>query len=133
MEMCLKMGLQGEDALKFLAAQQAREDERERREEQRIQQAAEREERARAREEEKLKREAEEKKIEIELKAREAQEQRKHEWEMRQLDLEIVQRQPQPDAGNAKAKMPKLPAFIDNKDDLDSYLQRFERFAASNG
>ena len=28
--------------------------------------------------------------------------------------------------------MPKLPAFIDDKDDLDSYLQRFERFAASN-
>ena len=140
MEMCLKMGLQGGDALKFLAVQQAREDERERREEQRLQQAVEREERAmereeraRAREEEKLRKEAEEKRIEIELKAREAEEQRKHELEMRQLDLEIAQRQPQAEAGSVKAKVPKLPAFVDDKDDLDSYLQRFERFAASNG
>ena len=36
-------------------------------------------------------------------------------------------------AGNkSAAKLPKLPAFVDGKDDLDSYLQRFERFAKSN-
>ncbi len=38
--------------------------------------------------------------------------------------------------GNASttsaAKLPKLPAFSDGKDDLDSYLQRFERFAKNN-
>ena len=28
-----------------------------------------------------------------------------------------------------RAKAPKLPLFIDGKDDLDAYLQRFERFA----
>ena len=28
-----------------------------------------------------------------------------------------------------RAKAPKLPAFADSKDDLDAYLQRFERFA----
>ena len=28
-----------------------------------------------------------------------------------------------------RAKAPKLPAFVDGKDDLDAYLQRFERFA----
>ena len=28
-----------------------------------------------------------------------------------------------------RAKAPKLPAFMDGKDDLDAYLQRFERFA----
>ena len=28
-------------------------------------------------------------------------------------------------------KMPKLPPFMDGKDELDSYLQRFERFARS--
>ena len=28
-----------------------------------------------------------------------------------------------------RAKAPKLPTFVDGKDDLDAYLQRFERFA----
>ena len=28
-----------------------------------------------------------------------------------------------------RAKAPKLPSFVDAKDDLDAYLQRFERFA----
>ena len=32
-------------------------------------------------------------------------------------------------AGRTSAKLPKLSEFIDGKDDLDSYLQRFERFA----
>lgn len=35
--------------------------------------------------------------------------------------------------GRQRAKGPKLPAFADGKDDLDSYLKRFERFAISNG
>ena len=28
-----------------------------------------------------------------------------------------------------RAKAPKLPSFVDGKDDLDAYLQRFERSA----
>ena len=28
-----------------------------------------------------------------------------------------------------RAQVPKLPSFVDGKDDLDAYLQRFERFA----
>ena len=28
-----------------------------------------------------------------------------------------------------RSKAPKLPSFVDGKDDLDAYLQRFERFA----
>ena len=28
-----------------------------------------------------------------------------------------------------RTKAPKLPVFVDDKDDLDAYLQRFERFA----
>ena len=28
-----------------------------------------------------------------------------------------------------RAKAPKLPSFVDGKDDLDAYLHRFERFA----
>ena len=35
--------------------------------------------------------------------------------------------------GRQRAKGPKLPTFVDGKDDLDSYLKRFERFAISNG
>ncbi|XP_078600405.1 uncharacterized protein LOC144875346 [Branchiostoma floridae x Branchiostoma japonicum] len=34
---------------------------------------------------------------------------------------------------SVRAKIPKLPAFEDGKDDLDAFLQRFERFATSNG
>ena len=30
-----------------------------------------------------------------------------------------------------RAKAPKLPSFVDGKDDLDAYLQRFERFSAT--
>ena len=30
-----------------------------------------------------------------------------------------------------RAKAPKLPSFVDGKDDLDAYLPRFERFAAT--
>ena len=30
-----------------------------------------------------------------------------------------------------RANAPKLPSFVDGKDDLDAYLQRFERFAAT--
>ena len=35
--------------------------------------------------------------------------------------------------GRQRAKGPKLPTFVDGKDDLDSYLKRFEWFAISNG
>ncbi|KAK3740071.1 hypothetical protein RRG08_021357 [Elysia crispata] len=34
---------------------------------------------------------------------------------------------------NSKFEMPKLPAFVDREDDLDSYLLRFERFATTSG
>ena len=34
---------------------------------------------------------------------------------------------------SSKFKMPKLPAFVDRKDDLDSWLLRFERFATTSG
>ncbi|XP_072033312.1 uncharacterized protein [Amphiura filiformis] len=34
--------------------------------------------------------------------------------------------------GQSKAKIPKLPEFREDKDDIDAYLQRFERYAESN-
>ena len=36
-------------------------------------------------------------------------------------------------ANQVRPKLPKLPAFVDGKDDLDSWLLRFERFAITNG
>ncbi|XP_078583228.1 uncharacterized protein LOC144865955 [Branchiostoma floridae x Branchiostoma japonicum] len=72
-------------------------------------------------------------KLQAEEKERERQEkeaERRHQLEMRQLG---------PEGGAAaetesvRAKIPKLPAFEDGKDDLDAFLQRFESFATSNG
>ena len=34
--------------------------------------------------------------------------------------------------GRQRAKGPKLPTFVDEKDDLNRYLMRFERFVMSN-
>ena len=36
-----------------------------------------------------------------------------------------------PNALEGRAKVPKLPSFVDGKDDVDAYLQRVERFAAA--
>ena len=36
-------------------------------------------------------------------------------------------------ADQVKPKLPRLPAFVDGKDDLDSWLLRFERFANTSG
>ena len=36
-------------------------------------------------------------------------------------------------AEKCKAKIPKLPMFNDDKDELDAYLQRFERYATEQG
>ena len=36
-------------------------------------------------------------------------------------------------ADQVKPKLPKLSAFVNGKDDLDSWLLRFERFASTSG
>ena len=74
-------------------------------------------------------------KLELEadlLKQREAIEaaKREHELELARLaqgrnDTERAE------VREDRAKAPKLPSFVDGKDDLDAYLQRFERFAAT--
>ena len=56
---------------------------------------------------------------------------KEHELMLRRLELEHNGGGPRPDVSGSKA--PKLPAFVDGKDQLDSYLLRFERFAASAG
>ncbi|XP_066263283.1 uncharacterized protein [Branchiostoma lanceolatum] len=79
----------------------------------------------RQRELEKLRLEAEEK--EKERQEREAE--RRHQREMRQLGLV---REDRTETERVRAKAPKLPPFVDGKDQVDAYLQRFERFATAN-
>ena len=50
---------------------------------------------------------------------------------MSRLEAEANQNQIRPIIDGARA--PKLPNFVDGKDELDSYLQHFERFATNVG
>ena len=45
--------------------------------------------------------------------------------------LAVASADGRPEVREDRAKAPKLPSFVDGKDDLDAYLQRFERFAAT--
>ncbi|KAI8513886.1 hypothetical protein Bbelb_082100 [Branchiostoma belcheri] len=54
---------------------------------------------------------------------REKEAERKHQLEMKKLEAEMAAVGP-PTAGQATAKAPRLPAFVDEKDDLDAYLLR---------
>ena len=59
------------------------------------------------------------------------------ELKIKEMELQAQQAQAQaticsattPPPRNKDAKSPKLPSFIDEKDELDSYLLRFERYA----
>ena len=81
-------------------------------------------------------------------KERLARDERAHQLEIRRQDREILELQLkvqeaklekiEKDDGHVnqgvpKAKAPKLPFFDDSRDDVDSYLQRFERYAHSQG
>ncbi|XP_066274695.1 uncharacterized protein [Branchiostoma lanceolatum] len=140
-----KLGLAGEDLLKFVQQQQAveREDRAKERELEKLKVEAEEREKERQREAEKLKLEAEEKekerqrevekrRFEAEEKEKERQEreaERRHQREMIQLGLV---REDRTGTERVRAKAPKLPPFVDGKDEVDAYLQRFERFATAN-
>ena len=59
-----------------------------------------------------------------------------YERERAKAEMEVLEKKGEvgvPDGievrGNENAKAPRLPNFIDGKDDLDAYLLRFERFA----
>ncbi|KAK7485494.1 hypothetical protein BaRGS_00023304, partial [Batillaria attramentaria] len=68
--------------------------------------------------------------------SRSREKQRRHELELRTIELELQrERATEPNATNNNdqvARAPKLPAFNENSDKMDAYLERFERFAASN-
>ena len=52
-----------------------------------------------------------------------------HELKMLEKQLEFKSNHSKDSDELVKAKAPKLPCFDDNKDDMDSYLRRFERYA----
>ena len=52
-----------------------------------------------------------------------------HELKMLEKQLELKSNHGEASGEVVKAKAPKLPCFDDNKDDMDSYLRRFERYA----
>ena len=102
------------------------EEEKEEKEERRRREDEERENRRQERELRKLEMEAEL------LKQKEAIEaaKREHELELARLGQgrDVAKRT---ELREDRAKAPKLPSFVDGKDDLDAYLQRFERFATT--
>lgn len=51
--------------------------------------------------------------------------------EMKKLEVQVKERATQAEP-RGPSRIPKLPIFIDGKDDIDSYLRRFERFASTN-
>jgi len=100
------LGYSGETLSKFIADQQEKEEYRKQKEEERKQKDFERVERAAQRELQKL-----DKELELEL-ARKANKEDKS-------------------AKINRAKPPKLPHFNDQQDDIDAYLERFERYATT--
>ena len=133
-----KFGLEGEKLLEFVREQEEKEEQRrqleEEKEEKRRQLEEEKEERRRREDEERETRrqERELRKLEMEaelVRQKEAAEaaKRVHELELARLGQGNLDERPRDREDRAKA--PKLPSFVDGKDDLDAYLQRFERFA----
>ena len=147
-----EFGLEGEKLLEFVEKQQQLEEERE---EKRRQLEEEKEERRRILEEDRRK--EEEEKEQRRRKEDEERENRRQERELRKLEMEaeLLRQKEAIEAAKRehelelarlaqgrnvaeraelredRAKAPKLPSFVDGKDDLDAYLQRFERFATT--
>ena len=146
-----KFGLEGEKLLEFVEKQQKLEEEKEEKrrqleeekeerrrilEQDRRKEEEEKEERRRREDEERETRrqERELRKLEMEaelLKQKEAIEAAKREHELEIARLAAASAGGRPEVREDRAKAPKLPSFVDGKDDLDAYLQRFERFATT--
>ena len=115
------IGFEGKDILEYVKEQQK----------------LDREERAAWREDRKRADESEEKKRADEIKIQLAKIQADKELALKEMELQEQARQAQvtassattPPPRNKDAKSPKLPSFIDEKDELDSYLLCFERYA----
>ena len=111
------MGLQGQEAVAFVKEQQeiAREETQHNREEAQLN-----------REEAQRQREADDRaREEAQHNREEVARQREYELALRQLDNERAPMNPE--RNNSKA--PKLPSFLEGKNQIDNLIQRFERYA----
>ena len=86
----------------------------------------------------KIRAEAEEKRRADEIKVQMAKIEAEKELTLREMELKAQDQASAslaatPPPRNKDAKSPKLPSFIDEKDELDSYLLRFERYAENAG
>ena len=82
----------------------------------------------------KIRAEAEEKRRADEIKVQMAKMEAEKELTLREMELKAQDQASAslattPPPRNKDAKSPKLPSFVDEKDELDSYLLRFERYA----
>ena len=109
LELAARHGMSGEDALKFAAERMDKDAERE---ERRLERDKERE-----REKEEREREREEREKE-----------RKHEIEKLQYQSELQNMTKQ---AIHTVQTPKIPPFVEGRDEMDSYLLRFEKFASA--
>ena len=124
-----EIGFEGKDILEYVKEQQKldREDRAAWREAQKIQAQADVE-------LAKIRAEAEEKRRADEIKVQLAKIEAEKELTLREMELKAQDQASAslaatPPPRNKDAKSPKLPSFIDEKDELDSYLLRFERYA----
>ena len=143
-----EIGFEGKDILEYVKEQQKldREERVAWREAQKMQAQAdvelakiraeaEAEERKRADQAEEKKRADEIRFAQIEAAKEQAKIEAKKELALKELELKAQQSQAgaslaaTPPPRNKDAKSPKLPSFVDEKDELDSYLLRFERYA----
>ena len=121
-----EIGFEGKDVLEYVKEQQKLD---------REERAAWREDRKRADEAEEKKRADEIRFAQIEAAKEQAKIEAEKELALKELELKAQQSQAgaslaaTPPPRNKDAKSPKLPSFVDEKDELDSYLLRFERYA----
>ena len=123
-----KMGLSGQDLLKYIQEREAKEDKKR---EEEFQREEKKREEDQTRKEEDFQREERRKKEEYEREERRAErEKQKLELELK-IKMEENKKNGKPEAPRTSSKAPKLPTFVDMKDDLDAYLGRFERYATA--
>ena len=125
--------LSGEDKRLYIKECLKEERDREERERER-----DREEREREREERERERDREERQQEREKQREKEEKEERQRIRDHELEMERIRIQARPSGENISPRStfnssaPKLPAFVDHKDDLDSFLTRFERFGEMN-
>ena len=143
-----EFGLEGKELMEFVKQKQMEEEQKEK-------EKFEREERVRERELKKMAMEAEDKKRHLEAQEKvmqfeaedkkrhlEAQEkvmqfeaeekQRQFELEMKRLEIRSLNQEANENTESFHAKPPKLQPFSEDKEKMDYFLERFERFAIAN-